>query len=108
MKARSMSISVSTSGLPPFSATMLAPNERLQRREAIELVEDHVGNGVALQLDDDAEALAVAFVADVGDAFDALVAHQLGHLLDHRRLVHLVGNLGDDDRFAVAAHLLDR
>ena len=70
----------------------------LQRREAVELVEDDVGIGVALQLDDDAVALAVAFVADVGDALDALVAHQLGHLLDHRRLVHLVGNLGDDDR----------
>ena len=81
---------------------------RLQRREAIELVEDHVGIGVALQLDDDAVALAVAFVADVGNALDALVAHQLGHLLDHRRLVHLERDFGDDDRLAVAAHLLDR
>ena len=61
----------------------------LQRREAIELVEDHVGIGVALQLDDDAIALPVAFVANVGNALDALVAHQFGHLLDHRRLVHL-------------------
>ena len=63
--------------------------------------------GVALQFDDDAVALAVALVADVGNALDALVAHQLGHLLDHRRLVHLVGNLGDDDGFAVVAARLD-
>ena len=79
----------------------------LQRREAVELVQDHVGIGVALQLDDDAIALAVALVANVGDALDALVAHQLGHLLDHRRLVHLVGHLGDDDGFAIVAALLD-
>ena len=78
----------------------------LQRREAVELVEDDLGVGVALQLDHDAVALPVALVADVGDALDALVAHQFGHLLDHRRLVHLIGNLGDDDGLAVAAALL--
>ena len=41
------------------------------------------------------------------DAFDALVAHQLGDAFDHARLVHLIGNLGDDDRFAVLADLFD-
>src|SRR5690606_36344274 len=60
-----------------------------------------------LQLDDDTVALPVALVANVGDALDALVAHQFGHLLDHRSLVHLEGNLGDDDGFAVAADRLD-
>ena len=32
---------------------------RLQRREAVELVQHHVGDGVALQLDHDADAVAV-------------------------------------------------
>ena len=73
----------------------------LQRREAIELVEDDVGDRLALQLDHDAHALAVGLVANVGDAFDFLVADQFGDLLDHHRLVHLVGDLGDDDRLAV-------
>ncbi len=81
---------------------------RLQRREAVELVQHHVAHRVALQLDDHAHAVAVGFVADVGDALDALVAHQLGHLLLHRRLVHLVGHFGDDDRLAVLAHRLER
>ena len=80
---------------------------RLQRREAVELVQHHVGDRVALQLDDDAHAVAVGFVADVGDALDPLVAHQLGDLLLHRRLVHLVGNLGDDDRLALLADRLE-
>ena len=80
----------------------------LQRREAVELVEHDVGHRVALQLDDDAHAVAVALVADVGDALDALVAHQLGDLLDHRRLVHLIGDLGDDERLALLADRLDR
>ena len=76
---------------------------RLQRREAVELVQHHVGHGVALQLDDHAHAVAVELVANVGDAFDLLLAHQLGDPLHHRRLVHLIGNLGDDERLALLA-----
>ena len=80
---------------------------RLQRGEAVELVEHHVGHRVAPQLDHDAIAVAVGLVAQVGDALDLLLAHQLGDLLDHRRLVHLIGNLGDDDGLALLAQRLD-
>ena len=55
----------------------------------------------------DPHALAVALVADVLDALDALVAGELGDLLDEARLVDLVGDLGDDDRLAVALARLD-
>ena len=68
----------SISGRPPFSAIMLAPKLDLQRREAAELVQHDVGDRVALELDDDAHAVAVGFVAQVGDALDALLAHELG------------------------------
>ncbi len=86
----------------------VAAERGLQRRVAIKLVEDHLGIGIALQLDDDPVALTVGLVAQIGNALDALVAHQFGHLLDHRRLVHLIGNFGDDDLLAVATHRLDR
>src|SRR5260221_4893811 len=79
----------------------------LQRRMAEELVQHDVGRSVALQLDDDAHALAVALVAQVGDALDQLLAHAFGDALDHARLVDLIGNLGDDDGFALLAQLLD-
>ena len=101
-----MSLRLSCSGRPPLIASMLAPNERLQVGVAPELVQHHVGNGVALQLDDDAHALAVGFVPDVGDALDPLLAHLLGDLLDQRLLDDLVGNGGDDQRLAVLADLL--
>ncbi len=81
---------------------------RLQRGEAPKLVEHDVGDRVALDLDDDAHAVAVGFVAQIGDALDPLLAHQLGDPLDQRRLVDLIGDLGDDQRFAVLAQLLDR
>ena len=80
---------------------------RLQRREAVELVEHHVGHGVALQVDDQPHAIPVAFVADLGDALDLLVAHHLGDALVQPGLVLLVWNLGDDDRLAAAGFLLD-
>ena len=85
----------------------VAAERGLQRREAPELVHHDLGVGVALQLHDDAHAVAIGFVAHVGDAFDALVADQLGDLLDQRRLVHLVGDLADDDRLAILADRLD-
>ncbi len=43
----------------------------LQRRELVELVEHHVGIGVALELDDQPHRLLeIAFVANGGDAGD--------------------------------------
>ena len=80
---------------------------RLQRGVAPQLIEHHLGDRVALDLDDDAHAVAVGFVAQIRNAFDALVAHQFGNLLDQRRLVHLIGNFGDDERFALLAQFLD-
>ena len=56
------------------------------------------GDLAALELDHDAHAVAVGLVAQVGDALDLLLAHQLGDALDQPRLVDLVGDLGDDDR----------
>ena len=81
---------------------------RLQGGEAPELVEHHVGDRVALDLDDDAHAVAVGFVAQIRDALDALLANELCYALDQRRLVDLVGDLADDQRLAVLAQLFDR
>ena len=80
----------------------------LQRREPIELIEHHVGHGVALEFDDDAETVAIGFIAQVGNALDLLLAHQFGDALDHRGLVQLIGNFGDHDRFAILADGFDR
>ena len=44
----------------------------------IELVEHDLRDGVALELDHDAHAVAVGLVAQVADALDLLVAHELG------------------------------
>src|SRR6266511_3668466 len=47
---------------------------RLQRRVAVELVEHDVRHSLALELDDDAIAVAVGLVAQRGDTVDLLVA----------------------------------
>ena len=80
---------------------------RLRRGVAPQLVEDDIGRRVALQVDDDAHAQAVGFVADVGDALDALVLGGFGDLLDQPVLADLVGDFGEHDRAAVAAAFLD-
>ena len=78
----------------------------LQLRVLVQVVENDFGLLAALQFEDDAHAVAVALVADVGDAFELLFVDQSGRVLDQAGLVHLVGKLGDDDRFAVFADLL--
>ena len=80
----------------------------LQRRELVELVEDDIGDRLFLDLDHHAKAVAVGLVAQRRDALDPLLAPQLADALDHRGLVHLIRDLGDDDRLAIAAQRLDR
>ena len=66
---------------------------RLQLRVLVEIVQDDVRHLAAFQLDDDPHAVAVGLVAQVGNAFEGLLPHQFGDLLDQPRLVHLVRNL---------------
>ena len=80
----------------------------MQLRVAVNLVQHHIGHSIAAQLDNHPHAVAVGFIANVADAFDALVTDRIGNFLDHRRLVHLIRNLGDDQGFAILAYLLDR
>ncbi len=70
-----------------------------------EVVEHHVRVVVALDLDDHAHAVLVRLVPELGDALDLLLLDQLRHPLQQPRLVHLVGQFGDDDGLAAAALL---
>ena len=79
----------------------------MKRGEPVKLVQDHLGRRLALQLDHDAHTHPVGFVRHAGDAFELLLAHQVGDLLDHRGLVDLIGDLVDDDGEAVLADFLD-
>src|SRR5271166_1068478 len=78
----------------------------LQLRVLVKIVENDVGLLAALQLEHDAHAVAVAFIANFGDALDFLFVDQRGGGLNQPRFVYLIRNLGDDDGFAVLADLL--
>ena len=80
----------------------------LELRQLEEIVEDDLGDFAALQLDDRAHAGLVGLVADVRDAVELLLARELADAGEQVRLVHLVGDLVDDDRLPVALlELLD-
>ena len=78
------------------------PEARLQRRVFVEVVENDLRHLGALQLDDDAHAVAIGFVTQIGDALDRLLADQVGNPFDQLRLVDLIRDLGEDDRLPVA------
>ena len=77
-----------------------------QRRVLVEIVDDDLGDGVALDLDDHARVL-IRLVAHGGDVGDDLLVHQLGDALHQHRAVHVVRNFRDDDLLAAAFELLD-
>jgi len=61
----------------------------------------------AFEFDDDADAVAVGLVAQVGDALDLALVDVLGDALDEAGLVGLEGEFGDDDPLAARLPLLD-
>ena len=63
---------------------------QLHRRVLEQVVQHRVRVGVVLDLDVDPHPVAVGLVAEVGDPVDPLVLHEVGDLLEERRLVHLV------------------
>jgi hypothetical protein len=67
---------VSTCGCPFTMARLLTPKV-LCSASSCRAVEHDLGRGVALELDDDAHAVAVAR-RGVADALDLLLAHELG------------------------------
>ena len=79
---------------------------RLQRGQPEQLVLNRGGGARPAQLDHHAHAVAVGLVAEVGDALDAASADQVCDALDEGGLVHLVGQLVDDDLEPAARGLL--
>ena len=80
----------------------------LQLGVLIEVVQHHLGHGVTLDLDDDAQAHPVAgLVLDVGDAGQLALAHLVGNRGDEVVVVDLIRQFGDDDRGAAPGVLFD-
>ena len=79
----------------------------LQLRPLVEVVEHHLRDGTALEVDDDAHALAVGLVAHVRDALDLLLVDRLGDLFLEKTLVDLVRDLGDNEALTPVLDLLD-
>ena len=100
-------LSDSVCGWPSTSASMFRLNDGLHRGVLEQVVQHLVRVRVPLDLDVDAHPVAVGLVAQVRDAVELLVLDEVRDLLEQRRLVHLVRQLGDDDRRAVEAGLLE-
>src|SRR5262249_36627565 len=69
--------------------------------------EHHIRHRIAPQLNDDAIAMTIGFVAQRTDAFDLLVTHQFADALHQMRLVDLVGYFAHDNGFAFASQSLE-
>ncbi|CAM5211795.1 hypothetical protein CDEN61S_03202 [Castellaniella denitrificans] len=79
-------------GWPSTSATMFMPKVSSSWVFFGRVLQQTLGDFTALELDDQAHAVLVRFVADVGDALDLLFVDQLGDAFLQGLLVHLIGN----------------
>src|SRR5690606_20010803 len=86
-------------GAPAHQRNVVHAEAGLQRTELVQLVEHHGAHGLPLHVVCQANAIAVAIVVHIANALDPLLVHQVGHaLVELYRLVHLEGDLGDNDR----------
>ena len=98
-----------TCGVRPSISTFMFIAKRVSRSLAAEqhLHQHRRVDGARARLQHDADVLG-ALVAHVGEDRDLLGVDQLGDALDQLALLHLVGDLGDDDLPRAAAEILDR
>src|SRR5207245_7778598 len=81
---------------------------RLQSRVLVKVVQHSEDLRLSLQLDQDAHAVAVRLVAQVGYAFELALGDELGDLGHEAGLVDRVRQLVDDDPLAPVCGLLER
>ena len=81
------------------------PEGRLELRELIQIVQGDERDFPALELDDDADTLPIGFVAQIGNPFDPFIPDQLGNFFDKLGLIDLIGQLSDDQPFAIRAFI---
>ena len=94
-------------GLPVDQRHAVDAEHGLELGLGVEIVEHHIAGLAPAQFDNDAQAVLVGFVAQLGDALDLLLFHQFRDLLDEPRFVELVGNLRDHDDVAAPLLVLD-
>ena len=76
--------------------------DTLQWRLLVEVVEHNVGHFPAPQFNHDAHAVFVRLVAQFGNALDALFAHEIRDFFNQTSFIHLIRQLGDNNRFLTA------
>ena len=64
----------------------------LQRSHLEEFVQHYVGIGITLDVYDNTHSVAVTFVIDIADTFQAFLCYQTGNILDEFRLVDAIGD----------------
>ena len=78
----------------------------LHLRVLIELIEHDFRNDVTAQFNHDAHTLPVRFIAQVRNAFQGLILHQMSNTLNEAGFIDLIRNLGHDDTVLVFGHRL--
>ena len=80
-----------------FQRHHVNPEHVLQLRLSKQVIDHYFAGLTTLDFNHHAQTIFIRLIAQFGDAFNLLLFHQLGDLLDQPRLIHLIRQLGDDD-----------
>ena len=69
----------------------------LQGGHLEQLVEQHIGIGIALAVDDDTHTLAARLIIDIGHALNLMLVGEIGDIGHEIGLIDTIGNLRDDN-----------
>ena len=78
-----------------------------QRRPLVQIIENHRGLGIPVQLNDHPDAPPVRLIPDFRNAHQRFVPHQRRDFFHQRGLVHLVGQFADDNALPVLPRFLN-
>mmetsp|Transcript_57163 Transcript_57163/g.134546 ORF Transcript_57163/g.134546 Transcript_57163/m.134546 type:complete len:247 (+) Transcript_57163:1618-2358(+) len=77
--------------------------------ELVEIVKHHLRISIAAQLHNNAHAIAITLIANIGNTFQLLVVDHLSDAFNHRRLIRLVRQSCNHHRITIrATRRLDR
>ena len=79
---------------PPIERQHDHPKTTLQRGVLVEVVDDHLGNRIPLELEHNADGF-IRLIAGVTDPIQLLFLHQFRHPFDQLLWIDIVGHLGD-------------
>src|SRR5690554_539648 len=85
---------------PLHQCNIVYPKGGLHGRVFVEVIQHDIGNGISLQINDNAHTVTIRLIVHVRYAFNLLIVDQVGYFNDELGLIHQIRNLRNNYFFS--------